>query len=60
MQKNMNLGIVLHSKNFDFINEYLKEKKEDLFKQKIIKIFNEVFKESSNINQLMAMRMSQL
>jgi len=49
---NNKLGIVLHSKNIDFINSYINTKDENLFKQKIFKNFNELFKGNPSINQL--------
>ena len=52
MQENNKLGIVIHSKNFDFINSYLNTKDEDLFKQKIISNFNELFEDNTYINPL--------
>ncbi len=52
IHNNTKLGIVIHSKNIDFINSYLNAKEEDLFKQKIFKNFNELFKDNIFINQL--------
>ena len=52
LQENNKLGIVVHSKNIDFINYYLNTKDKDLFKQKIIANFNELFKDNPYINQL--------
>ena len=52
LQENNKLGIVVHSKNIDFINSYLNTKDENLFKQKIISNFNELFKDNPYINQL--------
>ena len=52
LQDNNKLGIVVHSKNIDFINSYLNTKDEDLFKQKIISTFNELFEDNPYINQL--------
>ncbi len=46
------LGIVLHSKNIDFLNSYLSSKDEDLFKQKIFTYFNELFDNNPSINKL--------
>jgi len=51
-QKNKKLGIVVHTKNEDLIESYIKAKDEDLFKQKIFKNFNELFAGNSSINQL--------
>jgi predicted NAD/FAD-dependent oxidoreductase len=52
LQDNNKLGIVVHSKNIDFINSYINTKDEKLFKQKIISNFNELFEENPYINQL--------
>ena len=51
-QDNNKLGIVVHSKNMDFIDSYIKSKDEDLFKQKIFTNFNELFENNPSINQL--------
>ena len=50
-QDNNKLGIVLHSKNLDFINSYI-IKDQYLFKQKIFANFNELFEGNPSINQL--------
>ena len=52
LQDNNKLGIVVHSKNIDFINSYLNAKDEDLFKKKIISNFNELFDDNPYVNQL--------
>jgi len=52
LQDSNKLGIVVHSRNIDFINSYLNTKDEDIFKQKIISNFNELFKDNFYINQL--------
>ena len=52
LQDNNKLGIVVHTKNIDFINFYLNTKEEDLFKQKIFLNFNELFEDNPYINQL--------
>ena len=52
LQDNNKLGIVVHTKNIDFINSYINEKDEDFFKQKIITNFNALFKCNSLVNQL--------
>tara|TARA_A100001388_G_C28654805_1_gene443821 strand:- start:272 stop:856 length:585 start_codon:yes stop_codon:yes gene_type:complete len=52
LQDDNKLGIVIHSKNIDFINSYLNAKDEDLFKQKIFANFNKLFEGNSSINQL--------
>ncbi len=52
LQDNNKLGIVIHTKNLDFINSYVNSKDEDLFKQKIFTNFNQIFEENSLVNQL--------
>ena len=52
LQDNNKLGIVVHTKNIDFINSYLNAKDEDFFKQKIFANFNELFSNNSIVNQL--------
>ena len=52
LQENNKLGIVVHSKNIDFINSYLNTKDGDSFNQKIFKNFNKLFEGSSSVNQL--------
>ena len=49
---NNKLGIVLHSKNIDFINSYINTKDENLFKQKIFSNFNRLFANNASVNQL--------
>ena len=51
-QENNKLGIVVHSKNIDFINSYGNAKDKDFFKQKILTNFNELFEGNSSVNQL--------
>jgi len=51
-QDDKKLGIVVHSKNIDFINSFIRSKDEDVFKQKIYKNFNELFESNSSINKL--------
>ena len=51
-QDNNKLGIVVHTKNIDLINSYKNLYEDDLFKKKIVKNFNELFKNSSSVNQL--------
>jgi len=46
------LGIVVHSKDTEFINSYINTKDEELFKQKIITNFNELFEDNSVVNKL--------
>tara|TARA_B100000886_G_scaffold298213_1_gene226255 strand:- start:636 stop:1802 length:1167 start_codon:yes stop_codon:yes gene_type:complete len=52
LQDNNNLGIVVHTKNIDFINSYINAKDEDFFKQKILSNFNKLFEDNSSVNQL--------
>ncbi len=52
LQDNNKLGIVVHSKNIELINSYLNAKDEEVFKQKIITNFNELFKDNSVVNRL--------
>ena len=51
-QKDNKLGIVIHTKSFDFIDEYLNNYKEDIFKLNIFKKFNELFENNSFISPL--------
>ncbi len=50
LQDNNKLGIVVHTKNIEFINSYINN--EELFKQKIITNFNKLFEDNSLINKL--------
>ena len=52
LQNNNKIGIVIHTKNIGLIDSYIKSKHEDLFRQKILKNFNELFEGNSSINQL--------
>ena len=52
LQDKNKLGIVVHTKNQDFINSYTNAKDEDLFKQNIFANFNELFKNNKSVNQL--------
>ena len=52
LQDNNKLGIVVHTKNIDFINSYINAKDEDFFKQKIFSNFNALFHNSTSVNQL--------
>ena len=51
-QHNNKLGIVIHTRNIDFISSYLNEKDKNLFKQKIIEKFNKLFEGNLSINRL--------
>jgi len=52
MQDNNKLGIVVHTKNIEFINTYINAKHEEVFKQKIISNFNKLFEDNSVVNKL--------
>ena len=52
LQEKNKLGIVVHTKNIDFINSYVNSKDEEFFKQTIFANFNELFSNSTSINQL--------
>jgi len=52
LQDNNKLGIVIHSKNIDFINSYLNARDEEVFKKKIIANFNKLFEDNSLVNKL--------
>ncbi len=52
LQDNNKLGIVIHTKNLDFINSYMNSKDEDFFKQKIFTNFNKIFEGNSIVNKL--------
>jgi len=51
-QKNNKLAIVIHTKSKSFIDDYIKGENEDIFKNKILTRFNDLFHKSSSINQL--------
>jgi len=52
LQDNNKLGIVVHTKNIEFINSYINAKNEEVFKQKIISNFNKLFEDNSLVNKL--------
>ncbi len=52
LQDNNKLGIVVHSKSKELINSYINEKDKEVFKQKIIRNFNELFEENPVVNKL--------
>ena len=52
LQEDKKLGIVVHTKNDNFINAYIKTKDEKFFKQKIFANFNQLFSNNISINQL--------
>jgi predicted NAD/FAD-dependent oxidoreductase len=51
-QDNNKLGIVVHTKNIEFINSFINAKDEEVFKKKIIKNFNKLFANNSVVNKL--------
>jgi hypothetical protein len=51
-QDNYKLGIVVHTKNIDFISSYIKEKNEEFLKQTIVTNFNELFRNNNLVKQL--------
>ncbi len=52
MQDNNKLGIVVHSRNIEFINNHINAIDENVLKQKIITNFNKLFEDNSVINKL--------
>ena len=52
LQENNKIGIVIHTKDLDFINSFINATDEDFFKQKLFKNFNELFEGNSSVNQL--------
>ena len=51
-QDNQKLGIVVHTRNLDFINSFINTNDEDLFKQKIFTYFNQLFEGNSFVSKL--------
>ena len=51
-QDNQKLGIVVHTRNLDFINSFINTNDEDLFKQKIFTYFNQLFEGNSFVRKL--------
>ena len=51
-QDNNKLGIVVHTKNIDFINSYMNAKNENFLKEKIFNTFNTLFEGNPSVNQL--------
>ena len=51
-QNNKKLGIVLHTKNIDFVNSCISAKDENYFKQIIFANFNELFSNNTSVKQL--------
>ena len=52
-QKNNNLGIVIHTRNINLINDYLKSKNQYQFKKNLLLKFNKLFDKNPYINQLL-------
>ncbi len=52
LQDDKKLGIVIHTKNIDFINSYINLKDEEFFKQTIFRNFNKLFSNNTLVNQL--------
>ncbi|MDA9745887.1 NAD(P)-binding protein [Prochlorococcus sp. AH-736-K20] len=52
LQENNKLGIVVHTKNNDFINSYINANDKEFFTQKIFANFNQLFSNNSSVNQL--------
>ena len=52
-QKNNKLGIVVHTRNKEFINEYFKYKNKEIFKQKLLVKFNKLFNKHPSIKKIM-------
>ncbi|MDC3148843.1 NAD(P)-binding protein [Prochlorococcus sp. AH-716-I05] len=52
MQDNNKLGIVIHTKDIEFINSYINAKNEEVFIQKIITNFNKLFEDNTMVNKL--------
>ena len=52
LQDENKLGIVVHTKNNDFINSYINKKDEKIFRQKIFTNFNNLFEGNLSVNQL--------
>ena len=52
LQDNNKLGIVVHTKNIDFINSYINAKDEEFFKKVIFAKFNELFSNNNSVNPL--------
>ena len=55
-QRNNRLGIVLHTRNKEFINEYLQSNTKDRFKEISIEKFNKIFDKHPFINKLLDYR----
>ena len=51
-QQNNKLGIVIHTRNIEFINDYFQSKNKDRFKEELFSNFNELFDKNIYINKL--------
>ncbi|ABM72276.1 conserved hypothetical protein [Prochlorococcus marinus str. MIT 9515] len=51
-QKNNKLGIVIHTRNNEFINEYFQNKNIKLFKKNLLLKFNQIFQNQPHINKI--------
>ncbi len=51
-QKNNNLGIVIHTKNINLINDYFHSQNENKFKEKVVFLYNNLFDQHPLINKL--------
>ena len=52
MQQNKNLGIVIHTRNIELINDYSQSKDKLKFNKSLLKKFNNLFNENPLINKL--------
>ena len=52
-QSNNKLGIVVHIRNIDFINDYFQIKNKEILKNKLLLKFNEIFADNKYINELL-------
>ena len=52
-QKNNNLGIVIHTRSVDLINDYFKSTNKDKFKNNLLLKFNKLFDQNPLINKLL-------
>ncbi len=52
-QINDQLGIVLHTRNIEFINDYFKSNNKEIFKNIVLEKFNQIFDNNPYINKLL-------
>ena len=52
LQNNNKLGIVVHTKDLEFLNSYINSKDEEFFKKTIFANFNNLFSKNTLVNQL--------